>query len=327
MLAPRRVIANAIVVFFLLGAGPYPRVDAADGDLRSRVVAEFPTALAKMEARFASASGSGRHVIQGGIGTSKPETWENDVVFARVPGRKMMHSKRVSPAPKPGGRVETVRCWNGTHAFVLTRTQDQPQLLVTYFGTDHSGIDLAFMMNVERYLMASHSVFEVPFSRIWSHPSFKLLEVKGLQEGGREIIRVAYDYHPSNMILRSGWIKVVPEDGWAILEYESQTNLEGVVVSSVVEYGEKQGEVAIPKRVFVKTGSKSADSFDFEELVLGPVPESRFTLAAFGLPELGLPAPPPRNVAPYWAFGGAAIALLAALILRRYAARGGMVSG
>ena len=111
-------------------------------------------------------------------------------------------------------------------------------------------------MDVARHLEVSHCVFGLPISRMWNDSTFKIRKVSEITDSCRNMIIIEYDYIPSKVVLRSGWLLVSPEDNWALQQYESNTRL-GTVVSGKVVYGKKWRGMALPSRSFVKIGAKS----------------------------------------------------------------------
>ena len=59
--------------------------------------------------------------------------------------------------------------------------------------------------------------------------------------------------------------------------------------------------------------------FQLEECSTDPIPDSEFTLAAYGLGDVEQPPGAPTNTLPYWAFGFAIVAMAISVVLKRMA--------
>ena len=122
-----------------------------------------------------------------------------------------------------------------------------------------------------------------------------------------------------------GWILVEPEKKWVLREYELGHRKQ--VIRGLVEYGDPQDGFPLPKRVVIKGFPRGSSEptfiqiFTFEDLRFVDVPDGEFTLAAFGLPELGQPGRSRSRYANrtvFWLLGAALVSLVLAVALKYY---------
>jgi len=148
------------------------------------------------------------------------------------------------------------------------------------------------------------------------------LEVR-LKEG---IWKIANGKRPSPEYV--GWILIAPEKKWVVRDYELAYT-DGGGLRGQVEYGDVQDGFPVPKRVVIKSFNRQnklnfIHDFQFEDLRFVDPPDREFTLAAFGLPELGEPGRTRSryvNRAVFWLLGAAVAALLVSIVLKYYAGR------
>ena len=117
-----------------------------------------------------------------------------------------------------------------------------------------------------------------------------------------------------------------PEKKWVLREYE--LGYSKAAIRGQVEYGDIQDGFPVPKRVVVELMDRRSRApvyvhdFTFEDLRLVDPPDREFTLAAFGLPELGQPGPSRSRFANRTVvllLGAAVASLLVAIVLKYYA--------
>jgi len=90
-----------------------------------------------------------------------------------------------------------------------------------------------------------------------------------------------------------------------------------------IVYDATRGGVPLPRRISSSyPGVATIRTLDIENIEFGPLPESEFTLSAYGLPELDASHRPKRgNRLAVVLFLGAFVALSIALALKYYARR------
>lgn len=291
---------------------------------RRRFQAEYPGANRRLEALLTMVKGTGKLES-----TAKDRTIVYRVDFAvDGPSRKVVRDALTQFVTSPSGssveskrESQSVYCVTPDVAFSLFRKmEDQPYSLSEF---EDNGPADSVSIFLDRYLMAPYGVFGIPMSEIMADPSFKVRSVDAISEGGGLYLKVSFDYAPKTIGLRSGWIMVSPQDRWAIVRAECQMGdkPENRLICKV-EYGERAGEVRFPKRVSYTLPGSRHSVFEFAEIVTERSAAKDFTLAAFGLPDLGRPGVSrATSSGRYWLFLLAFVALVIAITMRYGASR------
>jgi hypothetical protein len=215
--------------------------------------------------------------------------------FSRNGDMALYHIKEKSLDGKPI-EGEFVVGTNGTYRFFLTKTADQKTFLLKDFGavsSEHTNSVNQFMDN---FLSFPWSICNHKLSLLVKSRGFKLIDIKDVRHDGRQFARIEFrDTPPDNgqgPLLRGGWVILSPEDHWAMQQYEVDLSTEKV--SGEAGYVEDTGRFKPMKYVSIVTVRPSKEHSpitfewrcDFDDWKYRVVPESRFMLPAFGLPEL-----------------------------------------
>ena len=105
-------------------------------------------------------------------------------------------------------------------------------------------------------------------------------------------MKIAFDFKNGKFPrLRNytGWVLVAPEEKWVIREYEYSDTQN--VYRGRIEYSPPQDGFPVPKRVVVthslagQQQPSGVDTYEFNELHFGDVPDVDFRISAFGLAE------------------------------------------
>lgn len=123
--------------------------------------------------------------------------------------------------------------------------------------------------------------------------------------------------------MRSGWFTVSPTEGWVLRGYEVNVQLprqNGIRKGSIVYSGLGAGP-AIPKKISEGSESPSRVWFEFDDLKFDDQPDSSFSLAYFGLPDVAAPRERNEFFTGYGFIALALLALAASMILRYYVSR------
>jgi hypothetical protein len=116
--------------------------------------------------------------------------------------------------------------------------------------------------------------------------------VSAVQQEGKSYLKIAFDFKNGKFRTlqnTAGWVLVAPEERWVIHEYEF-TDLR-TVFHGRVEYAPPQDGFPVPKRVVVthslagQQQPSGIDTYEFNELHFGDVPDDSFQISAFGLAE------------------------------------------
>jgi len=285
-----RLSASLLIVMSLLTcAGGIAFGD--DRSLIDRVRLEYPQALVKLEDIFSTMRGNGTVIEKAKESGSDEKTLHWDVEFAKRGDMALVcrtwNAKQLS---ENQAVIKDVYCKNPSrYVFNLSSSIENPNLSVINLGHNVEDFNIHYEIYVKRHAEAAYCVFGLPVRRMMEDASFKITKVSSRVEGDRELLRIDYDYHPKDLILRSGWLEVCPSDRWRIQEYETQLSAEmkGRTIKGVVEYqkDQKTGEnLPVRSKIDMTDG---IIAFDFQTFSLTPAPEEEeFTLAAFGFPDV-----------------------------------------
>ena len=213
---------------------------------------------------------------------------------------------------------------------------------------------------VQAFVAGAFSVEAYPMTELLAKEWFSIEKVEDLSpEADGSLLKIYFraQFKPepgarnaSARRPRQGWILVVPNDGWAIREYQVQYanlstgKLRPVGTAGVVDYQASDAGSRVPKHVTIRhlikleDGKKeeklpsgvvlhdgeqlSVETFEFDHFDFTAEPESSFTLAAFGLPDVQRQGSTPRGRSTgLWFLASAAVSLLVALLLKEYARR------
>lgn len=306
-------IAGAVV------GGPAARADPA---LRDRVLREYPQALARLEAAYAQIDARGLYTRPVGVGTPTERLFRFTLSLEKR--GDLRHTRRVWDEKDRMGRIiEEIRCDNPEkYTFTAVRYEAGGPLVVRDLGHQSGAFEEHYGIYYRRHAEVMYSVFGTPVSRMMADPSFRIRDATGVTRGGKEFIRIDYDFNPKETVLRSGWVEVAPADGWVIHRYESQMKPEfkNKTVVGEVEYvrDEPTGQL-VPGRSVVRSPD-GVHTVVFDSYRVGPsLGEGHFTLASFGIPEVGSPSRRGRGVQPFFWVATAAVVSLAVAVGARYA--------
>jgi hypothetical protein len=321
--------------------------------LKSRVLKEFPTALKVLEEHFAGAAGSVRYSLENAIGKSRQVKTAGNLTFAtrrphsaRVTASTKRQAKSSGPGPAGKGIPETaasssreiVYCYNEDYSFSLSKKDADQQYIISSLDKNVGG-EPAQSIKVQvdgwlyEYLDAplSFSAVYQPLSRIISSDRFSIRRVSEVREDGENCLKLEVRLQEGIWKIAQGkpspeyegWILVVPAKKWVVREYQLAHSILGL--RGRVEYGDIRDGFPSPRRVVVEgTDTRSGTpiyrhEFIFEDLRLVNPPDSEFTLAAFGLPELRQPSSSRHaNRTVFWLLGAALASLVVAIVLKHY---------
>jgi hypothetical protein len=178
-----------------------------------------------------------------------------------------------------------------------------------------------------RFLDAPFTICFMPISEMIKEDGFKLGEISEVTREGKVLVKVAFTYVPPKISpelvkgkpiridkhmtkLRGGWMLLNPDANWAI--EETGMDLEGGKKgSSVVDYVKSERGFFLPSRVVDKSVYPSTWDVTFAGLSSREIPESEFTLSAYGLPEpFGVVWPEPTRWWLWLSLAGAAVIAL-----------------
>lgn len=226
-----------------------------------------------------------------------------------------------------------VRCVNLSYAFDLAKSDPAAEsfTLANYEPISDKVRQKAYNLCVAEYHVPFEGSQFGRLSEMLKNPSFTITNVRDVQRKGKTAVQFEYDYRyevkvsdkqtqsqSKEVRIEHGAVVVDPEHSWCIL----QTHFDNQYWTGdeTVEYGEDLDGFPIPRRLRhtstnKKTGGYLLITFEFDKFIHRDIPESEFTLSAFGMPELQLPGEQKPNLLWRWLIGiGIALGVLAVLI-------------
>lgn len=175
------------------------------------------------------------------------------------------------------------------------------------------------------YAWSPWQAWGLAFADVVRHPNFTLKGIQRVSANGKNYVVVEFGHNLSVdederrkagahlWILRGGKLTFWPDEHWALVESKLEIE-EGVPFTerTIIEYGEKLGDARVLRsvsRASVFSGGSFEGKLTFTRYVFRDVPESEFTLSAFGLPDIDRP-----GESSWGRYLGAAIVVLLLLI-------------
>ncbi len=295
-----RVLVAALSLWSCAGA----RAD--DPALRQRVLAEYPRKFAELQSRYEHSTGKVlerivRHVMppvrpdqKGRIPKLKPLREREYEFLCSRPERARVLLRYLS-APK---RVlEYVACFNERYGYMLTRFVGRPEYAVSSIDQDGVAERNACEIYLNPFLGAPYQLSLLPTMQFLEGKHVRSLEFSKVDRNGKPCIKVVFDAGPvfegNQTDGHEGWFILSPDERWVVREYMIRQRPAPGKAHGTIDYeGELEGYPLL-KRIKQESLPLNNDAnpvqtttFEVRELHFVQAPESDFTLAAFGLPEL-----------------------------------------
>ena len=200
---------------------------------------------------------------------------------------------------------EDVEACNSEYEFTLKRTRSDRPWLVTHVGTDltERHEEIAEEWGADFVAQSALHVGFVSFPEIFQSPDFTIKDVGIVDRAGDSLVSVMFEFSPSGKSAQDRWpragvVMLNPERMWAVESFDVELSAYGrsEKLSQHIEYNSTGGGVPVIKRI-VTTREETPDApghyqrtWDFDTFEYRDIPESEFTLAAFGLPEIAPPS-------------------------------------
>jgi hypothetical protein len=353
----RRATIGASISGFLFLWSTLAGAREDEAVLRARVLKEFPEALKALQEHFSTAVGSVSYSREEGIARPHDAKRVGKFAFAtrrpywaRVTKSPTIRAKSSGPGPE-GKEVpevasssgpEIVYCYNKDYSFNLLKRKDSDsQYVIKSFDQNLDG-EPSHEVKGQVYNLL-YDYLDAPFScpPLWRPSSSIIASDRSLIQHISEVRQDGENCLKLEVRLKegivwktdqgrlspeyNGWILVAPEKKWVVREYDLDAGSHRY--RGRVEYGDIQDGFPVPRRFVLelknqKTGRVNVHEYTFDDLRLVDPPDDAFTLAAFGLPELGQPGPTRSRYANrtlFWLLGAAAASLLVAIVLKYYA--------
>jgi hypothetical protein len=323
------LIAGWIASFALVVAAPAGVDDAST--LKAEFLRDYPRALEALEARFGRVRGVAkctdvRHLKGSTDSFSKTLEFECKLpsMVRVVETGKLAVTK--GDVTRSVGRW-AVRCCNDDYSFELKKNAaDGKFSIASMLNSSEEKFKNEKRRMADqllRYLGAPFYLDVFPMSGFISATNVSIRSVSRVRVGTREMLKAEFEMRPFQKApkgapSREGWFTVSPSEAWGLHEYEFVHG--DVSVHGSIEYGGMQAGVPVPRR-FAHTTTKqgkllNAQTYDFEMLDFADVPDQDFTLAAFGLPEVGRPTEKRSGSAAPWLVAFSLLALAAAVVFK-----------
>ena len=265
--------------------------------LKARVLAEYPAALERLERGAGQFRGSARLTLTHFRKAEKVDTTSSTLRFAISGGLRKVERVPIQPEASVDHRGESrqtehVYCRNGTSSFSLTKSKGSSFYVLSGFSSrDDATVDEMLKMTLDQFVGAAYSVFGLPVSSMMSDPSFSIRNVTPILEGGKEHLKIEYNYRSKEFRIASGSLVVSPDEGWRIVLSENTLGLTGgKALRTEVRYDDSRGVAGIiPSHVTVNQPNAIRE-FELAEISVSEPPEkSEFTLPYYGMPDLERP--------------------------------------
>ena len=334
----------------LLGAQSlvHPEVARADDQAKlNEIRSDYSAGVAALERAFGTIRGSGKLVIEV-VGNVADQSRSCVCAFARKPGMNRFLASDFNARRGDEQRhvPDVAVCRNNSAGFRLEKKSGAAQFTITDIGSSsktHGITEEAFWTKVDSpYWFADARISEYP-----ADPTFALTKVDQVEVQQKKLLKLHFHYNHKPGAKKTplsrtvgGWVLVSPAEHWIIYEYEAHFRRPSgdpypLMTVASVEYGESHSGIPLPKKAItkevvasatpvqltktksLKTGSAmNTVTAEFTNLDFLEEPDSSFTLASFGLPEIAASvAKTPRtsSTMTIWLFLAAIVFLVVAI--------------
>ncbi len=276
------------------------RVAVADG-WKDRLLSEAPPKWAALERFYSKMEVSFREIVTvppedpfripgSFLGTTTCDTRQSGELYVAV-----IRSSGQRGEEKVESTV--VRGVNSRYGFQLGKTApDAKQFILVKMEPASDEMRGKLWGDAGRHFLYAFTVLGVRLSDLIKYPGFTIKEVRGVQYNGKEMVQLTYDrqYPPEAKVSgpEQGTVILDPEQYWCVQEFRYDNPLRKGV--ETVEYAGAIDGFHIIQRCTHKTTNKQYGSLiftmEYDKVTPRDIPESEFTLSAFGLPDIPLPS-------------------------------------
>jgi len=288
------------------------RAGQADVDYFLR---DYPAAAEKLRAKYQQIKGECRLTV---VDVQKTSVVD-DLTFAADHG---LQKVSILQGPRKGqglDRRQNLYCVGPNWSFSLIRSSEKDPYSVNGIGSDDRDRTMYFS-RFGRFLSLPYAILGTPLTEIMKHPYFRLTSVERITENDKEFVKISYDNGKSPQSSNT-WLKIDPSLGWVIRSGEIQPEVTKGQASIYfeVEYGSGQEIPPLPRIAKYVDVNRQTLTCEFTKVSRDPTPESEFSMPFYGLADLIAPAPSAsRFHLLYWAMGSAIVALVVAVLMRRF---------
>lgn len=288
---------------------------AQDAALQARFLSEYRPAGRKLRDFYGKVSMRAK-VFTLDENTGK-ELLDSELVFnangpwLRLEGTRVRGSDR-----SPKGRIRAMVV-GPSYVFFLEKNPGQDQFAIRQLSHDDDRIAEYIEAN-GRGFFSPYSLGGREISDVFSKNELVVKEMVNETRAGKRLVKLYWKGKKGG-----GWLLFSPDDSWALQEYAWGSAAKPTLLHGVMQYSGKEGEIPLLKEAKYWVEGDSGKRLRFErheitEVVPEEVPETRFRLPAFGLPEIKERQP---HKSLYYLLGAAGLALACALGFRYLAKR------
>ncbi len=291
----RRIPTTFIAVCFLAFSISMVR---GEEDLKQQFLEQAPKAWEALEGFDSQLAGTFTKTESYKDGKKPTKTTKNDFAVSGKMGRMRQEG---------GPDGEKVGAMNSQYFFTL-RKASEPNYAVNiiepYVGdakaTEHAEGKIA--NSLHQYVFAPWYYDLKPLGYWLKQPGFKIDRATPVGRTGKNLVRVDFSYDPpagidSRLAVLPSWFLFDPSAYWSIQAYDIQKSWGNIIGN--IEYGDRIDGFPVQKQIVEyvrdKQGGELKVVVDFNKLERKVVPESEFTLSAFGLPEPTFKSPVHRG--------------------------------
>jgi hypothetical protein len=306
--------------------------DAVAADGKERLFSEAPPKWTALEQYYSKLEVSFRAIVSSKPATLGPVYPDICYFDIRRNGDMMVSTQRRVGKFPDGKRMDSlgVNGVNSRYAFKLGKTTpDAESFILANFQPASDEMRRKVHSRGEHHF---NIVFEVnswdciPLSKFIKDPLITITDVHDLRRGGRDMAQLSYERQwkiHDRSGTEHGTVILDPERYWCVCEHHSELPdiLPVRKIDGFLEYGDDVDGFPILRRCQEtttykdKTDSPLVIIYEFDKLVHRDIPESEFTLSAFGLPEVQVPGEQKPRTLWRWLVGiGIALGVLAVLL-------------
>ena len=214
-----------------------------------------------------------------------------------------MEQRYVDPKTNQENGKRRVTCRGPRYSFVLEKQDDDTPYIVRSVVSKDKKESMSYFIHLENFIAA---VCESPYRVGWSVPeltinnNFVVKSIKPAEVDGRTFQVLDFDLGDRDKSPKSGTIRFDPALNWAVVQYEIDMragNPKKVVeiVRGQRDFEQREGRI-VPRKVVHTTSTYSTDrnsppedviDWTLDEVSFDKIDDDAFSLAAFGLPDLG----------------------------------------
>ncbi len=294
----------------------WPTLCAQDSALQRRFLNEAPQAWEEYRLRARRLQGT---VLASSVrlAPKREMVWEDRMEFKQRSGCALFITQAIQERGKPAHGAE-LRGLNPGYGFEMSRKTPTAPWVVSRVHLDlsdgtafHSLTDPSESLKWLRDAPFTFATVPEPHHVIVKEPGFTCKGVIAMSREGRDWVKVDFDYRPQGKNPRIpvtvGWVVYDPKRYWVIREFDIQLDWPGAkfLATETREYEEASDGFPLLKKILLRY-KKPSEGYDSEkkwefDLREADVPESEFTLSAFGFAE---PGGIPRQPTPWYFWAG-----------------------